>query len=308
MNDNRIYYIRIRGRVIGPKQLPDMQQLARRAQLNSRTPVSQDGLSWATAADFPEIFTRTTATAAPDQQLETTADAATAVVAEEWYFAINGKQHPSPVSLATLQSYVQSGTLASGDLVFRSGWDNWRPVNSVPELTGIAPRPQVSNIPVGPTQNQPSGGSAPWDYAEYMPRVGAFLLDALFVICISGIPQFGIFFLAGLIGTASGDEQGALVMINLGQVCGQLVGIVIGWLYFALQDSSQKQGTFGKQIVGIKVTDLQGNRISFGRATGRYFAKWITGCTCGIGLLMPLWTEKKQTLHDMIAGCLALKK
>ena len=60
--------------------------------------------------------------------------------------------------------------------------------------------------------------------------------------------------------------------------------------------------------MGIKVTDMSGNRITIGRAVGRYFARFITVFTCGIGLLMPLFTEKKQTLHDMIAGCLALKK
>jgi uncharacterized RDD family membrane protein YckC len=83
---------------------------------------------------------------------------------------------------------------------------------------------------------------------------------------------------------------------------------LIGLAYYVVLETSPKQGTWGKQIVGIKVTDMSGNRITIGRAIGRYFAKFITAFTCGIGLLMPLFTEKKQTLHDMIAGCLALKK
>ena len=78
--------------------------------------------------------------------------------------------------------------------------------------------------------------------------------------------------------------------------------------YYVTAETSKKQGTWGKQILGIKVTDLQGNRITVGRAIARYFAKVITGLTLGIGLLMPLFTDKKQTLHDMIAGCLALKE
>ena len=86
------------------------------------------------------------------------------------------------------------------------------------------------------------------------------------------------------------------------------VNLLISVIYYVTLETSAKQGTWGKQIVGIKVTDLQGNRITIGRAVGRYFAKFITGCTCGIGVVMPLFTEKKQTLHDMIAGCLAINK
>ncbi len=94
----------------------------------------------------------------------------------------------------------------------------------------------------------------------------------------------------------------------LSSCCGQIVYQVIALIYYVTLETSAKQGTWGKQIVGIKVTDLHGNRITVGRALGRYFAKIITGLTCGIGLLMPLFTEKKQTLHDMVAGCLSLKK
>ncbi|NBW87947.1 MAG: RDD family protein, partial [Planctomycetia bacterium] len=72
-------------------------------------------------------------------------------------------------------------------------------------------------------------------------------------------------------------------------------------------ETSAKQGTWGKQIVGIKVTDIQGRRITTGRAIGRFFAKIITGMTCGIGYLLPLFTDRKQTLHDLISECLALK-
>jgi hypothetical protein len=171
MNANRLYYIRIRGRVIGPKELPDMQRLAQRAQLNSRTPVSEDGLSWLTAADFPEIFTKASAAAPPEQQPEGNATADVAIVAEEWFFAINGQQHPNPVSLATLKSYVQAGTLGSADLVFRSGWDNWRPVSSVPELSisvqtgsGVEARPNggKGGIPTsGVTGQKPSSYLVP---------------------------------------------------------------------------------------------------------------------------------------------------
>jgi hypothetical protein len=74
------------------------------------------------------------------------------------------------------------------------------------------------------------------------------------------------------------------------------------WLYAALFESSAMQATPGKKAIGLKVTDLQGNRISFGRATGRYFAEWITGMTLFVGYVMVAFTQKRQSLHDMIAG------
>jgi uncharacterized RDD family membrane protein YckC len=74
-------------------------------------------------------------------------------------------------------------------------------------------------------------------------------------------------------------------------------------------ESSAHQGTLGKIALGLFVTDLQGRRISFGRASGRFFAKIITGLIpFFIGYIMAGFTEKRQALHDMIAGCLVLKK
>jgi uncharacterized RDD family membrane protein YckC len=73
-------------------------------------------------------------------------------------------------------------------------------------------------------------------------------------------------------------------------------------------ESSKYQSTLGKAVLGIKVTDLKGNRISFGRASGRFFAKIISSLTLGVGYIMIAFTEKKQGLHDMIAECLVVKK
>jgi len=65
----------------------------------------------------------------------------------------------------------------------------------------------------------------------------------------------------------------------------------------------------GKQALGLYVTDGEVNRITFGRASGGFFAKIITGLIpLGIGYIMAGFTEKKQALHDMIAGCLVLRR
>jgi uncharacterized RDD family membrane protein YckC len=73
-------------------------------------------------------------------------------------------------------------------------------------------------------------------------------------------------------------------------------------------ESSSWQATLGKKALGMEVTDMEGRRIGFGRATGRTFGKIISAFILYIGFLMAAFTEKKQALHDMIAGCLVIKK
>jgi uncharacterized RDD family membrane protein YckC len=85
------------------------------------------------------------------------------------------------------------------------------------------------------------------------------------------------------------------------------ISTVVGWLYYALMESSAKQATVGKMALGIIVTDLEGRGIGFGRATGRYFAKILSALILGIGFLMAAFTERKQGLHDMVASTLVVK-
>ena len=79
------------------------------------------------------------------------------------------------------------------------------------------------------------------------------------------------------------------------------------WLYFSIMESSKAQATIGKMALSLKVTDMEGNRISFGRATGRFFGKFISEIILMIGFMMAGWTEKKQALHDMMADTLVIR-
>lgn len=81
-----------------------------------------------------------------------------------------------------------------------------------------------------------------------------------------------------------------------------LAATAVQWLYSAVMNSSSRQATLGKMALGLKVTDERGERISFLRATGRFFATWLSQLTLGIGYLMVIWTHKKQALHDKVAG------
>ena len=88
---------------------------------------------------------------------------------------------------------------------------------------------------------------------------------------------------------------------------GSVFEVIAGWLYFALMESSSSQATIGKMALSLRVTDLSGERVTFGRASGRHFAKWISILTFFVGFMMAGWTAKKQALHDMIAGTLVVR-
>lgn len=128
-------------------------------------------------------------------------------------------------------------------------------------------------------------------FAGFWRRVAAYLVDALLIGLIGG----SAFALLGLDGAASPMEPE------------NLIGFAASWAYFALLESSRLQGTIGKYVVGLRVTDYDGGRIGLGRATVRYFGRLISSFLLGIGFLMVAFTERKQGLHDFLAGTYVMK-
>jgi uncharacterized RDD family membrane protein YckC len=140
-------------------------------------------------------------------------------------------------------------------------------------------------------QNYSAGNEAPdlfpqtvTVYGTFWERFGAALLDGI----ILAVPNF-------------------ILQYMIGDTGGSLVSIFLGWLYFAILESGEGQATLGKKALGLKVTDLNGGRISFGQATGRFFGKYLSMLILFIGYLMMLWDDRKQTLHDKMAGTLVVK-
>ena len=129
-------------------------------------------------------------------------------------------------------------------------------------------------------------------YAGFWRRVAAFLLDAL-ILGVVTVP----------LNIAFGGNDGYTAASS----AAQSISTVLGWLYYALMESSAKQATLGKMALGIIVTDMEGRRIGFGKATGRYFAKILSALILGIGFLMVAFTQRKQGLHDILAGTLVIK-
>ena len=79
--------------------------------------------------------------------------------------------------------------------------------------------------------------------------------------------------------------------------------IISSWLYYALLESHQTyQATIGKRLLRLQVVDINEKKISFGKATGRHFAKYISAIILGIGFIMAGFTKYRQGLHDQAAG------
>lgn len=147
-------------------------------------------------------------------------------------------------------------------------------------------------------------------------RLMAFLIDVILVGIAGSIIAWPLSFLLGggiqlppQGGRMSEQEALAMTMKILAMSSRVIIfQIIVMWLYYALMESSAKQGTLGKKWCGLMVTNMDGNRIGFGRATGRFFGKYLSALLLYIGFLMCLWTEKKQCLHDIMAGTQVLKR
>lgn len=101
---------------------------------------------------------------------------------------------------------------------------------------------------------------------------------------------------------------GALANFIFADWLASLIGLFLGWAYYAGMESSARQATIGKSAMGIYVADMNGQRISFMRATGRYFAKILSALILFVGYIMAAFTARKQALHDILANTLVLNR
>jgi len=185
---------------------------------------------------------------------------------------------------------------------------------------GASTQPAAAPAPVSPAIPSPVAASsyqplAPQPgfapagsvrYGGFWIRFVAAIIDGIIVQAVVLPLSFIVGGITGFAGAMSGIENTGIQL--MGGVFGFVIGVAGSWLYEALMESSSRQATLGKMIFQMKVTDLSGNRITFGRATLRYFAKWLSGLTLLIGYIIAGFTEKKQAIHDMIASCLVLRK
>lgn len=229
-----------------------------------------------------------------------------------------------PFTREQVAEKLRTGEMALTDLAFVEGLAQWTPLRDVlAKVDGSAPAPNpvtlVAPPPAAPAYSYAATMVPPGHlvYAGFWLRFAAIFIDGLII----GIP---VMIVSAVIGGFVGFSYGAthpghpftfldsdgqpnpiFIVMELGIVA---FSLIVRWLYFALQESSSAQGTVGKRVMGLKVINLQGNRIGFGQATGRFFAKLISSAILCIGYMMAGFTERKQALHDMVASTLVIRQ
>lgn len=185
----------------------------------------------------------------------------------------NGKEFFAK-DLQTLRRWLKEKRVKPNEQVYHQASERWI---SVKEMLGLT----IEGI----------------HYADLGKRFTAHLIDVLLI-------YFGVMILL-LLSTIISDvipgsvDDGILTFLSI---------IGFPWFYYSAMESSPRQATLGKMALKVMVTDLYGNRISFGRATARFFSKMFISTILCIGFLLAFFTRKKQALHDLIAGTLVVNK
>jgi len=210
----------------------------------------------------------------------------------QWFYAVNGQQK-GPIAEDEFVRLFQENHLPADTLVWTEKLPGWVAASSVKGLLDYrpvaVPPPLQGNMPKSADRGL---------YAGFWKRCVACLIDSI-LLGLGGMAIGAVF---GIVyGAVTGSASGVEFFANI-------IGVIIGWLYYALCESSTAQATPGKMALGIKVTDLAGRRISFGSASGRHFGKIISGLCLGIGYLSVAFSERKQGWHDMWANCLVVNK
>lgn len=236
----------------------------------------------------------------------------------EVWIGRNGERH-GPYPESSIRQWLASGQVSRDDLGWYEGLADWQPLAVLfPDASPAAPTtapPALSPYAPPLSPAEAPVGAALDDYAGFWKRVVAFVLD--YIVLFIPTKLLGMLFGATEAEAAlqkaqlatAGDPQATLIALNHymhAMAPALLISGLLVWLYFAACESSVWQATVGKLAMGIRVTDLEGQRISFQRALGRYIAKFLSFLILYIGVMMVGWTARKQGLHDMIAGTLVL--
>jgi uncharacterized RDD family membrane protein YckC len=240
----------------------------------------------------------------------------------DWYYADATNQRQGPMPASELAELHARGALRPETLVWREGLAAWTPWRRVMHevvapvaATGAPPVPPEAAAeeasPYAPPRAALHDDSAVIAgnhivYAGFWKRVAASIIDSFvttFVMWILMIPLFLL--IGGGIEAMARVNDGSKVLLTLLYYG---ISLAIPLVYMAWMHSSSNQATLGKMAVGIKVVRTDGERISFLRAFGRYFAYILSSLLLFIGLIMAGFTERKQALHDFICDTLVVDK
>jgi len=307
------FNVRYRGRSDGPFSRDRLEEMIERGQITRLHEVSEDDGPWKRLRDRPELMPNSRSAtgsvdAAPEpldlSALEPAGEAVPVAMRmppddgeARWWFSLDEHKH-GPVTRAKIEEVLAHNPEADGSIrVWSKGMSEWiTPRQAGFRAAGSPPPPPTD---AGPRrQADVSRGRSPHAdagdvrMAGFWLRLVAYAIDTFVLFVVLFVVAFAIGFLAPEQFAAHAEEIGLLFNV---------LGFVFSWLYFAAGESSHAGGTPGKRALGIRVTSEEGDRIGFGRASGRFFGKLISGVILCIGFLMAAIGPRHQALHDLFS-------
>jgi uncharacterized RDD family membrane protein YckC len=245
-------------------------------------------------------------------------------MAIQWYYADANGQQVGPIPAEELRAAVARGAANAATLAWRDGLPDWKPLSELAaELQldlgeNASPPPPPPAAAASVTSNPYSAPETLLPeanivlnaddvvYAGFWSRFAARTIDHI-VVSVP-VTFVGAFIVGGatalIAGNPTADDAGLIGAVILFY----LLPIAANYLYFAVMESSGIQASLGKLALGIKVTDADGDRLTFSRASLRWFAAFLSWATLCIGFVMAAFTERKRALHDMLASTLVVDK
>jgi len=250
----------------------------------------------------------------------------------DWYYA-EGGQRFGPFPDDTFQQMIFNGQVRPTTLVWHEGMTDWKEYQHVagaeagPDYSKHSACSQCGRVfpaedmihyqgsyvcaackPLFFQRLHEAGAEAAFaypqemlNYAGFWIRVGAAIIDGIILAVVQALLKLVVGLVFGLGTSLIIDEYGGnsdSVALGAGML-GNLLDLAIG-IFYATYFVGRHAATPGKMACGIKVVCADGSRVSYLRAFGRYWAKMLSGLTCGVGFIMAGFDSEKRALHDYI--------
>ena len=323
------YFIRRRGRVTGPYDFDTVRKMVQTGKLYKSDELSLDQVDWVTASEtefFPtpqqKPSQKTTnegnepyiepETYGIDTGSNTSSNQRPGVAPptnKEWHYAYADISF-GPIKESELKQKFMTKEIAIDTKVWCEGMVDWEPADQIPTFKYF-----FKEVKYGKGKSNEMAEQDDMPYATFLQRVGAVLIDGLvvslintgvtIVIAILSVPFYFMAF-----NQRSGVNEAIFALVSIAGIgLWLVVSLIVGVFYFVIPVASPKMATLGKSSMGIYVCKTNGQQLGFGLALIRHFAVGFSNLILpGFIYLVPLFTAKKQAVHDLIVDSVVLQR
>jgi uncharacterized RDD family membrane protein YckC len=230
----------------------------------------------------------------------------------EVWIGRQGERH-GPYQEDQVREWLRSGQVSRDDLGWYDGLADWQPLSVLFPQERPTP-PPTPNPYAPPLSQQPVASAAVFDYASFWQRFGAWVIDLIILMIPSMIAAYmlgGVQAYTHFMTQIEGNTDLTAALRDYAQATesSSVASIVITFIYYTLFEASKWQATPGKLALRLRVTDLNGHRVSIARAGARNVVRLMSlvfGLIPLICYLAVAWTQRKQGLHDLMASTFVL--